>query len=290
LTGDRIGSIDESTATGVDRGKLEHANHRDSDDLRIPTVQEEEAALEDVLIITTDKSLESLVDDTTPALEDPDSLKTVKKERSRERERDDKAKENKVLPLPHSRWEEDSEEDDGADSLKNLGDTGAIGGDSGQVKRPDNAIFRRAISAIKPKVIEIKLRPERRVLLDSAPEKSGEIEMDDSNTTRVSPDSLLNLRVAAAPTVLPKFNPALVDLKLLDVDEKKKSVRDRLGDKIEPEQPPARNDKSEDTKDNKVDKSRDKKESGKKDKDKRSSPAKDKVIKFTVNRFNLQLK
>jgi hypothetical protein len=50
-------------------------------------VQEEEAALEDVLIITTDKSLESLVDDTTPALEDPDSLKTVKKERSRERER-----------------------------------------------------------------------------------------------------------------------------------------------------------------------------------------------------------
>jgi hypothetical protein len=171
-----------------------------------------------------------------------------------------------------------------------MGDTGAIGGDSGQVKRPDNAIFRRAISAIKPKVIEIKLRPERRVLLDSAPEKSGEIEMDDSNTTRVSPDSLLNLRVAAAPAVLPKFNPALVDLKLLDVDEKKKSVRDRLGDKIEPEQPPARNDKSEDTKDNKVDKSRDKKESGKKDKDKRSSPAKDKVIKFTVNRFNLQLK
>jgi hypothetical protein len=52
---------------------------------------------------------------------------------------------------------------------------------------------------------------------------------------------------------------------------KKKSVRDRLGDKIEPEQPPARNDKSEDTKDNKVDKSRDKKESGKKDTDKRSS-------------------
>lgn len=103
-----------------------------------------------------------------------------------------------------------------------MGDTGAIGGDSGQVKRPDNAIFRRAISAIKPKVIEIKLRPERRVLLDSAPEKSGEIEMDDSNTTRVLPDSLLNLRVAAAPTVLPKFNPALVDLKLLDVDEKKK--------------------------------------------------------------------
>lgn len=87
MTGDRIGSIDESTATGVDRGKLEHANHRDSDDFRIPAVQEEEAALEDVLIITTDKSLESLVDDTTPALEDPDSLKTVKKERSRERER-----------------------------------------------------------------------------------------------------------------------------------------------------------------------------------------------------------
>jgi hypothetical protein len=278
LTGDRIGVIDDSTTTGVDRANLEHANQ--SDDFRIPTVQEEEAALEDVLIITTDKSLESLVDDIPPAEEDPDSLKTVKKERSKERERDDKVKENKVLPLPHSRWEEDSEEDEGADSVKNVADTGAVGGDSGPVKRADNAIFRRAISAIKPKVIEIKLRPERRVLLDSAPEKAGEIEMDDGGNTRVSPDSLLNLRVAA-PAVVPKFNPAIVDLKLLDVDEKKKSVRDRLGDKIEPEQPPARNhDKSDDTKDTKVDKSKEKKDSGKKDKEKRSSPAKDKVIKL----------
>lgn len=281
LTGDRSGVMDDSATTGVDRAKLEHANHRESDDFRIPTVPEEEAALEDVLIITTDKSLESLVDDIPPTEEDPDSSKTVKKDRSRERERDDKVKETKVLPLPHSRWEEDSEEDEGIDSVKNLTDVGAIGGDSGQVKRPDNAIFRRAISAIKPKVIEIKLRPERRVLLDSVPEKIGEIEMDDSGNARVSPDSLLNLRVAAAaaPVVVPKFNPALVDLKLLDVDEKKKSVRDRLGDKIEPEQPPARNhDKSDDTKDTKVDKSKEKKDGGKKDKEKRSSPAKDKVI------------
>ena len=141
------------------------------------------------------------------------------------------------------------------------------------IKRTDNAIFRRAISAIKPKVIEIKLRPERRVLLDSsAPEKADEMELEVHPS--VSPDQpLVNLRVAAP--VVPKFNPALVDLKL-DLDEKKKSVRDRLGDKVEPDQPVVRNsDKMDDAKEK--EKSRDKKEVSKKDKDKRSSPAKEKV-------------
>lgn len=146
----------------------------------------------------------------------------------------------------------------------------AVGGDP--VKRADNAIFRRAISAIKPKVIEIKLRPERRVLLDSsAPEKAGEMDLEEH--TGISPEGLVNLRTIVP--LVPKFNPALVDLKL-DVDEKKKSVRERLGDKIEPDQPSVRSlDKVDDTKDK--DKSRDKKDVSKKDKDKRSSPAKEKV-------------
>ena len=74
-----------------------------------------------------------------------------------------------MLPFPPSRWEEDSEEDDddddddnSLDSKKNL----PLGTDLN--KRSENAIFRRAISAIKPKHIEIKLRPERRVFVDSA--------------------------------------------------------------------------------------------------------------------------
>lgn len=140
------------------------------------------------------------------------------------------------------------------------------------MKRTDNAIFRRAISAIKPKVIEIKLRPERRVLLDSsAAEKVGEMDLEE-HAVGISPEALVNLR--ASVPLIPKFNPAL-DLKL-DIDEKKKSVRERLGDKIEPDLPSVRTlDKVDDTKDK--EKSRDKKDVSKKDKDKRSSPAKEKV-------------
>lgn len=262
----------------TDKSQLEHVDDRVNTDQRVAAVQEDEAALEDVLIITTDKCLESL-DDVAPAEEDADRERTqVKKERSHEREKDEKVVKDRVLPLPHSRWEEDSEEEEGADPLKNLVDINAIGGDPVPMKRADNAIFRRAISAIKPKVIEIKLRPERRVLLDSsAPEKVvGDIELD-INNTRISPDSLLNLR-APPPLMVPKFNPALVDLKLPEIDDKKKSVRDRLGDKVEPEQQSLarNNDKVDDTKDK--DKSKDKKDGGKKDKDKRSSPAKEKVI------------
>ncbi len=56
--------------------------------LRIPSSagqHEEEAALEDVLIITTDKSLESL-DDMVPVEEDPAGDGQRKKDRSRDKE------------------------------------------------------------------------------------------------------------------------------------------------------------------------------------------------------------
>lgn len=168
--------------------------------------------------------------------------------------------------MPHSRWEEDSEEDEDktCDAANHLQEIGVAGVDP--LKRSDNAIFRRAISAIKPKVIEIKLRPERRVLLDSAAlaDKIGAADVD------VDPEVLVNLR-AALPLVVPKFNPALVDLKLNDIDEKKKSVRDRLGDKVESDLPNLFH------ADNNADdaKSKDKKDVTKKDK--RSSPSKEKV-------------
>lgn len=171
--------------------------------------------------------------------------------------------------MPHSRWEEDSEEeaeenDKYSDSVKN------DGGDP--LKRTDSAIFRRAISAIKPKQIEIKLRPERRVLLDSSAPEKGEL-MDVTNELTGVADQMVKV---GTTTVTPKFNPAL-DLKL-DVDEKKKSIRDRLGEKIEPDQPPVR-DKADDTKE----KDKSKKDANKKDK--RSSPAKEKVFNCCVS-FN----
>ncbi|KZS17169.1 Something that sticks-like glue [Daphnia magna] len=144
--------FDDSVATEADKSQLENVDIKESNDQRVGAVQEDEAALEDVLIITTDKSLESLVDDVAPAEEDADRQRTqVRKERSREREKDDKVVKDKVLPLPHSRWEEDSEEEEASDSFKNVSDIVSIGADPGPIKRADNAIFRRAISAINRK-------------------------------------------------------------------------------------------------------------------------------------------
>merc|ERR1712071_140131 len=72
---------------------------------------DEEAVAEDVLIITTDKSLVDELE-TSEAHEDKEREKNVVKEEKR-RER--------MLPFPPSRWEEDSEEDgDSCDSKKNL--------------------------------------------------------------------------------------------------------------------------------------------------------------------------
>ena len=124
------------------------------------------------------------------------------------------------------------------------------------IKRAENAIFRRAISAIKPKHIEIKLRPERRVLLDSSAER------DETEEAKKGSEQDLKTCIVLERA---KFNP-LADPKL-DGDEKKKSVRERLGDKIEPEMTVGRSD----------DKLKDDKGKDKAKKDKRISPTKDKV-------------
>lgn len=86
--------LDDSTEKcAVDKSEVLDNRVAGSEDssLQIPssTGHEEETALEDVLIITTDKSLESLVDDMAPADEgaDLDRQKTqLKKERSKEKE------------------------------------------------------------------------------------------------------------------------------------------------------------------------------------------------------------
>lgn len=184
----------------------------------------------------------------------------------------EKEKEEKIPPLPHSKWEEDSEESD--DELKNQQDD-AAGADV--IKRTDNAIFRRAISAIKPKVIEIKLRPERRVLLDSS--AAGEV-ANAGNDHHHPLDPSIELNLVRVQPVDPKMSDA--------VDEKKKSVRDRLGDKVDPEQRLPHKTNEPDDKLEDVSKSKHKERSSKKDKEKdrgkdkdkekRSSPSKDKVI------------
>ena len=80
--------VEESIAA-ADRGRSEEVENRigESQDssLRIPSSagQEEEAALEDVLIITTDKSLESL-DEMLPREENGDGQR--KKDRSRDKD------------------------------------------------------------------------------------------------------------------------------------------------------------------------------------------------------------
>lgn len=133
------------------------------------------------------------------------------------------------------------------------------------MKRPENAIFQRAISAIKPKTIEIKLRPERRVLLDSSSEKaSSELDLD-LEPMSTSVDQVVSLRLAAPA---PKAVPLVTEAK---IDAEKKSVRERLGDKIESDQA---NGKTEPDGDASKEKPKEKKESKK---DKRS-PGKDKVI------------
>lgn len=191
--------------------------------------------------------------------------------------------------MPQSRWEEDSEEEEDADGdvkssdvVNHLQETGVVGLDPS--KRTDSAIFRRAISAIKPKVIEIKLRPERRVLLDSSLPSDKGVDVDADLHGGVTPEALVNLRTALP--LVPKFNPALVDLKI-DVDEKKKSVRDRLGDKVEPDQP-SKTAIVDAKSDEPATKSKDKKDSSSK-KDKRSSPSKDKVSPC-IERVSIELK
>jgi len=172
----------------------------------------------------------------------------------------------KMLPFPPSRWEEDSEEDDddddddnSLDSKKNL----PLGTDLN--KRSENAIFRRAISAIKPKHIEIKLRPERRVFVDSA---NVEKEADAEEMKKVAADPIESGKTRGV-----KLNP-VVDSGKVDCEEKKKSVRERLGDKVEPEV--KNDDKVKEAKEPEKDKSKDKIAK----KDKRRSPSKDKVIEI----------
>ena len=248
----------------------------------------EEPVHEDVLDIAIDKSL--VADLEPAALPDSkasrdrggDKKITVKKERSKDK--DEKAAEkqkekdrvfgfgrhfffllylslniiffalqtvnekDKVLPLPHSRWEEDSDEESADQSEAKQLDGAGVGADV--IKRAENAIFRRAISAIKPKnqVIEIKLRPERRVLIDMANASEADVsasklELDTAALTdglkNPSPpaehhpsNTVVSMRTALSSSA-PKLHPSEIKV---ESDDKKKSIRDRLGDKIQPEQ------------------------------------------------------
>ena len=141
------------------------------------------------------------------------------------------------------------------------------------MKRAENAIFRRAISAIKPKnsVIEIKLRPERRILLESnAPEIDGSGNFDFAVTEGLKNPSPPEQPVVSMRTALssaPKLH--LNDAKT-DFDDKKKSIRDRLGDKIQPEQLQAKS--------GEVDKEKERDKTIKKERRSSPNPGKDKVI------------
>lgn len=93
--------MDDSFGKAADKGTSQDIETRvvenEDSSLQISssTGHEEEAALEDVLIITTDKSLESLVDDMAPVDEDTDVDRQkvqLRKERSKDREKDDREK------------------------------------------------------------------------------------------------------------------------------------------------------------------------------------------------------
>jgi len=269
----------------------------------------EETVNEDVLEIAADKSL---VEDLEPAAveskssrdRDADRKKiAVKKERSKEKDDKDRDKQKdrvfictirslikrsltikilgilqtlhekeKVPPLPHSRWEDHSYSEgectDQSDIKQSL-----EGGGADMTKRAENAIFRRAISAIKPKnsIIEIKLRPERRILLEAnATELDGSGNLDFPMTEGLKNPSppeqpVVSMRVALSSAPKLHINDTKTEL-----DDKKKSVRDRLGDKIQPDQVQAKS--------GEVDKEKEREKSIKKER--RSSPnaGKDKVI------------
>merc|ERR1711928_223166 len=240
--------------------KLNENERRITEKENKPVPGDEEAVPEDVLIITTDKSLVDELEPSESDRKEPSNRMVVE-----EKERDKmsaKEEKEKMLPFPPSRWEEDSEEDDddddddnSLDSKKNL----PLGTDRN--KRSENAIFRRAISAIKPKHIEIKLRPERRVFVDSA---NVEKEADAEEMKKVAADPIESGKTRGV-----KLNP-VVDSGKVDCEEKKKSVRERLGDKVEPEV--KNDDKVKEAKKPEKDKSKDKIAK----KDKRRSPSKDK--------------
>ena len=186
---------------------------------------------------------------------------------------------DKVVPPP-SRWEEDSEEEELDDEARN-----ATGG-AADAKRGDNAIFRRAISAIKPKTIEIKLRPERRVLLE--PNASGRMEEDLCKSTVVATASAPEVATKTRVLDHSKFNPVALDSRA-ESDEKKRSVRDRLGDKIEPEavsvssavRSDDRSKESAVKESERRDKSRERDPKDSK-RDKKPSPSKEKVCPFVL--------
>ena len=149
-------------------------------------------------------------------------------------------------------------------------------------KRSENAIFRRAISAIKPKHIEIKLRPERRVLVDAvAVAVAVAVEKEVDAVPEEVKKGPATEAIDSSKTRGVKLNP-LADAGKMDYDEKKKSVRERLGDKVEPD---VKNDdkikESKEAKESEKDKNKDKIAR----KDKRHSPGKDKVIKIQFTRL-----
>lgn len=196
--------------------------------------------------------------------------------------------------MPPSRWEEDSEEDENlADGAKGV--AGSAGVNADVLKRAENAIFRRAISAIKPKVIEIKLRPERRVLLEPTVSTTtivattvvasttsavivGKTEPDEA---KVSANNISSEPSKSRILDRTKFNPLLEPARG-EIEEKKKSVRDRLGDKVDGDSAKSSEDKSsKDVRDVDKDKNRDSK------RDRRSSPSKDKVCCTFIRLFEM---
>lgn len=159
------------------------------------------------------------------------------------------------------------------------------------IKRAENAIFRRAISAIKPKTIEIKLRPERRVLLDpAAATETATTTTTAATATVVAGAEAADYHKSPPAGDLPSPDASSLSLRALQpgsspadaasvADEKKKSVRDRLGDKVEPSAVSTKGDgsvdKSEEAGKETSSKSRHKDKSNKKD---RRTPSKDKVL------------
>lgn len=192
---------------------------------------DEEVATEDVLNILADETVEPVVESSRERKRSGD-----RRDRGRDRPKEDRrvikrtgvspftdcllmriewrCKQEKALPLPHSRWEENTDEEDEEDDGDRLSEMMMK-----QSQEPQNPIFRRAINAIK-----INLKPERRVLLESSTSPA----LVDSTTAdhhhhRDDPSLMDKSTAAAAPQA--------------EAEEKRKSVRDRLGDKVDPDKP-----------------------------------------------------
>ena len=123
---------------------------------------------------------------------------------------------------------------------------------SGRPEVPQNPVVRRAIT--------INIKPERRVLLESSPARGAEPMEPSSQASNEMPPPDSHTESSNIRT-----HP--------EVEEKKKSVRDRLGDKVEPKAEGS-DASAQAVKDKSSSKHRDKTTSKK---EKRTTPTKEKV-------------